>query len=747
MIMKKIKPVLLICIILVFHAHLLVGQNRSLGRKTLNERNNEGFVGNSQSNIASEKPNQRQRRDTGFINNEKRMLQFDYDQNSDNGSSAEITVALNQSFTVCFAFMIDTLDADLSEEKVFQWESEDDGYELWFQVDVFSGNITIKDSNFTDLDTEPYALSTWKRMCYSSDGILVVEGRKEKNLNHTKSELEGNTTLRFGLIAEVIDPPLKQMKMTQVNLFSPALSVERMQNITDWEVNRVCEEHGNILDWSSNLYRQDPSSGLEKVEWIWHGKARSTVMNVDEHICWSSARNFDYFFKNTNANAEDLQPPTLNDAWSFLDCMAHCKKLGTRYPPLSSYDDVVNLAIDLSDDVSYVWLPVTDGVKSKGLKRPDHWAESILAKPGVWRDFYTGEQINTTDLELGEEQCFDTYPDSHCIQTDSYTTFSSDCSVEPIMKCPFCMCENNKQNPKHSLLLRGLCPSSFLRTGNFKRGLFYALHSTQLEENHMTTPNAKQFFYVGGMSSRIDFDETSSQWILTETQTNTSAVSLARVETFAVGKYNWTISDDHNRCQDENGAENGKYRTELKLTGCKPGFVIESNSFLSPRDISQLEDGEFTCDDGQCVSMKKRCNKLHDCKDRSDEKGCKLLTLSDGYDKNVPPFTLESFVDYTINPVNVNVTIRLLKMMGIDEDENSIDLQFEIMLEWLDYRLSFNNLKEQTYLNALTEEDKRSIWLPIVVFDNTDQKETTRLGAEWEWSTSVIVTREGNFTR
>merc|ERR1712020_757305 len=108
---------------------------------------------------------------------------------------------------------------------------------------------------------------------------------------------------------------------------------------------------------------------------------------------------------------------------------------------------------------------------------------------------------------------------------------------------------------------------------------------------------------------------------------------------------------------------------------------------------------------------------------------------------------MKSFVDDTITPVTVDVTIILLKMMGIDEDEDTIDLQFEIMLEWLDYRLSFNNLKEQTYLNALTEEDKKSIWLPIVVFDNTDQKETTRLGENWEWTTSVTITREGNFTR
>ena len=34
------------------------------------------------------------------------------------------------------------------------------------------------------------------------------------------------------------------------------------------------------------------------------------------------------------------------------------------------------------------------------------------------------------------------------------------------------------------------------------------------------------------------------------------------------------------------------------------------------------------------------------------------------------------------------------------------------------------------------------IWLPLVVYDNTDQKEVTRLGMDWEWITVVAVTRE-----
>ena len=50
-------------------------------------------------------------------------------------------------------------------------------------------------------------------------------------------------------------------------------------------------------------------------------------------------------------------------------------------------------------------------------------------------------------------------------------------------------------------------------------------------------------------------------------------------------------------------------------------------------------------------------------------------------------------------------------------------------------------------MNALRDEDIKKIWLPLIVFDNTDQKEVTRLGMDWEWVTRVTVMREGNFTR
>ena len=63
--------------------------------------------------------------------------------------------------------------------------------------------------------------------------------------------------------------------------------------------------------------------------------------------------------------------------------------------------------------------------------------------------------------------------------------------------------------------------------------------------------------------------------------------------------------------------------------------------------------------------------------------------------------------------------------------------------------MKYQNLKKDTALNALTNEDIKKLWLPLILYDNTDQKVVTRLGeyGNGEWMTFVTVNREGNFTR
>merc|ERR1719370_2509788 len=143
--------------------------------------------------------------------------------------------------------------------------------------------------------------------------------------------------------------------------------------------------------------------------------------------------------------------------------------------------------------------------------------------------------------------------------------------------------------------------------------------------------------------------------------------------------------------------------------------------------------------------MEQRCDQLPDCDDGSDESECQLLVLKDGYNKMVPP--IEMAPDRTMIPVTVDVSIVLLKIVEIEEENHAIEFQYEIIMKWRDNRLEYHNLKRDTSLNALPEADFKKLWLPLVIYENTDQKVTTRLGMDWEWDTSVTVTKEGDFAR
>ena len=167
--------------------------------------------------------------------------------------------------------------------------------------------------------------------------------------------------------------------------------------------------------------------------------------------------------------------------------------------------------------------------------------------------------------------------------------------------------------------------------------------------------------------------------------------------------------------------DGSEYTTELKMSGC--------------------QEGSFTCNDGQCVSMEQRCDQLPDCRDKSDEENCHVVVLERSYNKNVPPIITKT------EKLNVAISLDILKLVDIKEKDYSIEIQFSIILEWKENRATYRNLKRNTSLNALTSRDIAQLWLPKVIYDNTDQKDTTRLGSTWEWETRIVVDRQGSFTR
>ena len=48
-----------------------------------------------------------------------------------------------------------------------------------------------------------------------------------------------------------------------------------------------------------------------------------------------------------------------------------------------------------------------------------------------------------------------------------------------------------------------------------------------------------------------------------------------------------------------------------------------------------------------------------------------------------------------------------------------------MVLEWYDYRLTYHNLKKVRSANALTQDEMNEIWIPFVVFKNTQNNDAT----------------------
>ena len=666
--------------------------------------------------------------------NEALVLDFPFDRNNSNTFASTSFIAQEDiaDLTMCFAFMVNALKSAKSDEMQLLQLQDSDGetvaeiiFTVEFSKETFyntSFSFFDRSGNSTDFDQPPFALMTWMQSCFSLRKGTITSALNGVELDAQVVDLEGNI-IRKGNLTLHLGKNLTG-GITQVNMFSPALSMEDMINATEPK-GEYCGQEGNLISWKE-LSKRTGVIDTKPIYWILHGKAN----NISQK-------------KGPCAQTQSRVTVFKSEYQSFFDCMEHCQKLGGKSPSIKTLDELEMLTNELwtivpetYDKSILCWLSVTQGkIVDNKLLNFDHWPQDLEARVGVWRDYYTGQQVDNDTKPWSED-----YSEGDSCVTLSlwveeplelYYYYDSKICID-IFEPAWCPCSTDQAKQMPPLLLRGLCSSSNLRTKDFTRGLWYSLHQL--------ITNFQQISYVGGMSTRIDYNKANNKWILRDVVSNTRAESLAIEESYVLGKQKWTIKNDNQRCHEEKDQGLEEYKTELKLSGCNQGFVFDYGG-----NMLLTEDGQFTCDDGQCVSMKYRCDHLPHCKDKSDEKGCNLLTLTEGYNKIVPPFSRTK--SRTIIPVSVNVSLRLLSVMGIDEDENTIDLQFEIILDWRDYRISYSNLKNETFLNSLTKEEIQSIWLPLVIYDNTNQKESTKLSWNHEWRTSIIVAREGNFTR
>ena len=67
-------------------------------------------------------------------------------------------------------------------------------------------------------------------------------------------------------------------------------------------------------------------------------------------------------------------------------------------------------------------------------------------------------------------------------------------------------------------------------------------------------------------------------------------------------------------------------------------------------------------------------------------------------------------------PAEVNVSTSLETIIEISESNHIIELKFEMNIEWYEIRAKYYNIKMNSALNVLNEEEMRMILLPFIIF-------------------------------
>ena len=648
-----------------------------------------------------------------------KILDFslDVDRAADgNGSYTHASLEKEQlppSFTICSAFMVEAWTTDFSAAEMFALKTREGvtwAYvHLYCAADYTEYKVDLGSIKMTSVIPDLLFPLRWTRVCLALDadsGLvrLVADGdllMEEVYKVEEDTEKPTNLFLVSGYYRNVDYVKEYTGRVTNLNIFSSALPLERLLAMTR-AGDDDCGAGGDLLRW-------------EETEWTLHSAARLIEVELSKGPCRHESK--------IHVFTADFK--------SHQGCMEHCRKLGDgRSPPLltSQQWEILTMEVGTITDfdfsvIPWMWMSVTEGDVDKKLAKPNHWPllepggkETLNAVEGVWRDYYTGERVKVEenypnwypkhDSRYGEEyNCLGLYTDQSWEQIPVDGWFEWQCILTYDSYGMSCPCEY-KRPPL--LSLRGLC-------GGGDSPIDNTFTPVQLPGD----PN--NMLLLGHEHTRIEFNETTNQWTLTDAKSTVTAISRATKVSYVLGKNTWEVTNDVYKCH-----KGQPYNTQLKLTGCD-------------------QEGEFTCNDGQCVRMEERCDQLANCRDESDEDNCQLLMLKKNYNKKVPPITTVSPTNFTIVPSPVYISISLMKIVNIEEVSHMITLQFEIVLNWNEVRATYQNLKFETSLNALTDVEAHELWLPYAIFDNTDNKEAVQLTDRVK--TTLVVSREGEFTR
>ncbi|XP_042894047.1 uncharacterized protein LOC122267911 [Penaeus japonicus] len=199
-----------------------------------------------------------------------------------------------------------------------------------------------------------------------------------------------------------------------------------------------------------------------------------------------------------------------------------------------------------------------------------------------------------------------------------------------------------------------------------------------------TDPATNLPAFRGFTKYQIKYGEDRKWHLLNMWTSETEATLFSHDASLPLGLHSWRITSNSDICGKQEGSTH-----LLALTACR--------------------DNEYSCRDGTCISLEKRCDLRVDCPDNSDETSCDKLVPPQDYLLQLPPPGI------TPGPLGLNLSIAIKGFSEVNIRDMVLKVDFSTTVTWIDQRLKYKNLKVLPEFNYI---DPSSVWKPEVDLDN-----------------------------